>query len=567
MAQNSENNIDGLNLARMMHVFRVRFFPFIFCSVFFFCLVFFISGKSSSNAAASNSPGGTINENSVTAKLLVVPIIQREIIASELGFSENSNSISYGDELIQSREYLEKTISSNIDLSIYEDALGNSYSLKSVKEILSGVDVSVSRTGNIVSISVNDSNADFACDLANLLALNYQERLDEIFEKLKAKDGQVNPLKTEEFGDVLSNSSNMIDFSIQASYEPGKAILIEKAEEKQSDLIQVSTVDNEKMNLVIVVASIIFGLGMGILLLIVLEARDTTIRDYYQLEKFGRMFGSTLGWIPLFKFGFEKKESDLIVHRFKHTNDAELFYRIAERLIRIQNGSQKKVFTFTSTSEGEGKSFITANIGYSMAKAGKRVLLIHEGHIGFGLNNYFGKLEHTKGFSDYILGNQSLETCLTQPRLDVENLYLLDIGETFSMGLLMNPKFDEGIQILRTSFDIILIDAPSAYFSSEVFSLSKYSDEIVIVVRAGVTLSESLKNLVEQLVSFKFSPLFVLNGVIESLANRGGVIRRWSEHSNEIFAIRYGKHDKMQHTRGYGLSLYKKYYKKSLSNR
>ena len=72
-----------------------------------------------------------------------------------------------------------------------------------------------------------------------------------------------------------------------------------------------------------------------------------------------------------------KNDKRAIVVR-ENSNDlmAETFRSIRTNLQFVLDGPEKKVIQFTSSSSGEGKTFVSSNLATSMALLGKKVLLV-----------------------------------------------------------------------------------------------------------------------------------------------------------------------------------------------
>src|SRR5690606_23767845 len=97
-----------------------------------------------------------------------------------------------------------------------------------------------------------------------------------------------------------------------------------------------------------------------------------------------------------------KEKETIVVGENKVTPASELFRLMRFNLRFISKGKNKQVIMVTSGKQGEGKTFISLNLGASLAITGKRVVIL-----GFDLRaprlmRDVG-LDHTVGIVDYIV--------------------------------------------------------------------------------------------------------------------------------------------------------------------
>lgn len=113
----------------------------------------------------------------------------------------------------------------------------------------------------------------------------------------------------------------------------------------------------------------------------------------------------------------------LVVKAGGSTSAAELFRLIRTNLQFMLGGNGNKVVLITSTTSGEGKSFISINLASSLALLGKKVLLMGLDIRKPKLQEYLG-LSSGRGFTEYIANDKmSLDDIIRRdavmPGLDV----------------------------------------------------------------------------------------------------------------------------------------------------
>ncbi|MFA6784807.1 MAG: polysaccharide biosynthesis tyrosine autokinase [Sphaerochaeta sp.] len=266
--------------------------------------------------------------------------------------------------------------------------------------------------------------------------------------------------------------------------------------------------------LLILAVALLLGCAVGLLLALAVETLDVSIRNDQQIKKIVGPDHPVLGWIPLMKISPKDKYPTLTVYNDPLSFESERFKLIANMLY---NKTDKKVFSITSCSMAEGKSTIIGNVALSLAQMGSRVLII-DGDLRLPSMERFFRLQHREiGLVDYVTSKASLEECILQPLEKVPNLHLLPPGNAplVPAAIFSNPKYIKGIEYLEAIYDFIIIDAPPLDSASELLSISKHVDGLIITVRAGITTKGALHDLIENLNTGN-APLtgLVFNGVI-----------------------------------------------------
>ncbi|MEP6597568.1 MAG: CpsD/CapB family tyrosine-protein kinase, partial [Ginsengibacter sp.] len=164
----------------------------------------------------------------------------------------------------------------------------------------------------------------------------------------------------------------------------------------------------------------------------------------------------------------------------------------------------------TSSMTGEGKSFITANLGMVYAYSGKKVLLmemdLRKPHLAKML-----KCNTEKGFSNFIVSGDSIKEYV-QPVTDNPNLFLLSSGPIppNPAELLMSEALPAIFEKFSEQFDVIIMDSPPIGIVTDAQILSNYSDVNLFVVRERYTYKNSLEIIDDLLGNKKFANLYLI---------------------------------------------------------
>jgi chromosome partitioning protein len=160
-----------------------------------------------------------------------------------------------------------------------------------------------------------------------------------------------------------------------------------------------------------------------------------------------------------------------------------------------------KALVIASQKGGVGKTTLSLNLSYAVAKRGWRVLVVDsdpQGAIGLGLSD---KLEKTPGLAEYIVGEGTLDKLVIRTRLG--GLHLLVRGRVspqytpqFSAALEDGKVFQRLLQEAESQYDLVLIDTPCG-FSGISLGAMKHADHVVSPVQAEPVALRSIPQLLQ----------------------------------------------------------------------
>jgi tyrosine-protein kinase Etk/Wzc len=347
--------------------------------------------------------------------------------------------------------------------------------------------------GNIVIKNINDQIEKTRRDLLENLN-NIQSALSMQINNLKSKSKTVQnqvkslPAKTKEWLEIKRD--------VETKQELYK-ILMEKREE--TAISQASTISNSKVidkavpvtapikpnRRTIQIMAILIGLGLPALIIFILEVTNDKITTRYDIERITQ--APVLGEI-----GHSFSHETLIVEKASRGMVSEQFRIIRSNLQYILNKIEKPVLLVTSSFSGEGKSFVSTNLGAVMALAGKRTIIlefdIRKPKILSGL-----KLAKKPGITNFLLGKADLAS-LPNPVPGHENLFVMGCGPVppNPAELLLDSKVADLFEYLKNNFDVIMIDTAPVGMVSDAMTLSRFADATLYIVRQGHTYKKQV---------------------------------------------------------------------------
>ena len=242
-----------------------------------------------------------------------------------------------------------------------------------------------------------------------------------------------------------------------------------------------SPVKPKKRQIVMIV--FVLGLFAGVLIAIVRERLDKTVRTAEDVEdKLGQPM---LAMLPLLSGASAKYITKHFV-----TDPTSVFsegIRTARTgiLLSAMNAS-KKALLVTSSISDEGKTAVALNLALAHAQT-QRVILV-DGDLRRPSVARAGGLDESKpGLTELITGAASFADCLQ--RVNGSSLYAIGSGSVprDPLELILSPRFPQLLRALTSSGDVVIIDSPPVHLFSDALALSTMVTGVVFVVKADST--------------------------------------------------------------------------------
>ena len=173
-----------------------------------------------------------------------------------------------------------------------------------------------------------------------------------------------------------------------------------------------------------------------------------------------------------------------------------------------------KVILITSGISGEGKSFLSANIGAAYAAMGKKTVMLGFDLRKTGIDKIFG-IENNEGLSNYLTGQATLDQVIRKVNLS-NNLHVITCGQ-----IVPNPQellFGNTLPLLfsqlKERYDYVIIDTPPIGLMSDAIILGQFADITLYVIRQNYTPKDRIKHINELCISKRLNnSVVVVNGI------------------------------------------------------
>lgn len=207
-----------------------------------------------------------------------------------------------------------------------------------------------------------------------------------------------------------------------------------------------------------------------------------------------------VGNIPVKHSVKGERSKAVVVARNKNDIMAEAFRTLRTNLQFVMKKSTGKVVMFTSTTSGEGKTFVASNLAMSVALLGKKVLLMGLDIRRPRLAEMFGFNKHDEGITSYLAADEKDTDILDRairPSGIEENLDILPAGivPPNPAELLARPNMDKAIEYLSTKYNYIILDTAPVALVTDSMIISRVADAVAYVARLDYTQKADIKYL------------------------------------------------------------------------
>jgi len=205
------------------------------------------------------------------------------------------------------------------------------------------------------------------------------------------------------------------------------------------------------------------------------------------------------------EIGHSNYKNTLVVTKNSRRFISEQFRIIRTNLQYVIGKKEKPVIMITSSFSGEGKSFISTNIGAVMALADRKTVImefdIRKPKIVSGL-----ELRRKMGITNFLIGSAKFEEMVVKVE-GVDNLYVIPCGPIppNPSELLLDPRLDELMAEVQKRFDVVIMDTAPVGLVSDAVNLGRFADCTLYIVRQSYTFRRQI-SAIDELYTQKKMP-------------------------------------------------------------
>lgn len=237
----------------------------------------------------------------------------------------------------------------------------------------------------------------------------------------------------------------------------------------------------------------LIGLLLGIALGVARELLDRTIRT---ADHVAELTDSPV----LASVGFDSdiKAAPLLTDLGGFAARTEAFRLLRTNLQFIDLDHQPRCLVITSAVPGEGKTMTSTNLAVALAQTGRNTLIIDADLRRPRVASTLG-LDPAVGLTTALVGKTEIHDAIQMH--EPSGLHVLASGAKppNPTEILQSKITQDLIKRLRSSYDMVIIDAPPLLPVADASVLAKLADGVIIVVRHGKTTKDQVSEAISRL--------------------------------------------------------------------
>ena len=183
------------------------------------------------------------------------------------------------------------------------------------------------------------------------------------------------------------------------------------------------------------------------------------------------------------------------------SQQAEAIRSLRSQLIggALTLGASKRPLAILSPCQGDGKTYIAANLAISLSQMGAKVALVDADMRTPRQHQVFQMTDVRTGLSS-VLASRG-EITMVRPIDSLPTLYLMPVGITppNPLELIQRPAFGELLSALLVKFDHVIVDTPAADHGSDARSIAQACQNVLLVGRKDHTRTKQMNRFIDSI--------------------------------------------------------------------
>lgn len=276
-------------------------------------------------------------------------------------------------------------------------------------------------------------------------------------------------------------------------------LLLQKREENSISLAATADkgklIDEPQLNgkvrpksAIIILVALVLGLALPFAILYLLQLLRYRIEGHEDVARLTKL--PIVADVPVAS-DTVKDAAGIVVQANKNNQIDEIFRSLRTNIQFLMKESDK-VILFTSSTSGEGKTFLAANLAVSFALLGKKVVLCGMDIRKPALGRLFNITDRRQGITNLLTKDvvtvNDVKAQMSPSGVN-DNLDLLLAGPTppNPTELLARENLHQVIEVLKEQYDYIILDTAPVGLVTDTLEIARYSDVNCYVCRADYT--------------------------------------------------------------------------------
>ncbi len=280
---------------------------------------------------------------------------------------------------------------------------------------------------------------------------------------------------------------------------------------------------------------LLLGLFFGFFIIGFSYLLDNKISSITELEKITDI--PILGNIPFYKLE-KSSDSRLIIDKAPRSEISEAFRHIRTSLEFLNGTNEKKIIAITSTTSGEGKTFIAVNLGGIISFLDNRVIILDLDMRKPKLQKVFYDTKTDHGLSTILINKHDVESCILNTELP--NLDYIPSGPVppNPSELILSHHFSEMLDKLKSMYDVIIIDTPPVGLVTDGIRALQKATIPIYIFRADFSKKSYLKAIKRMIKNQKLQKLSI---ILNATKNKGRNIYGYKNDGKHGYYIENNK--------------------------
>ena len=207
-----------------------------------------------------------------------------------------------------------------------------------------------------------------------------------------------------------------------------------------------------------------------------------------------------------------------IVEKSPKSVAAEAYRALKTNIQYSSFDKEYKTIVITSSNPGEGKSTTEGNLALTLAKGEAKVLLVDCDMRKPSVHKNF-RITNTYGISDILLQKKKVTEVAYSYN---KNLSIITAGKVppNPAEMLASKAMTAFLKEMKEHFDYIVLDTPPVQAVADAQILSTKTDGTLVVVRAGVTKKDEVKNTINTLNKINANIIGTILHAVDNTRNK-----------------------------------------------
>lgn len=239
------------------------------------------------------------------------------------------------------------------------------------------------------------------------------------------------------------------------------------------------------------IAGLVFGICGGIAAALLLNYTDKSVHSPAQLEaKFGLPI---IGRIP--KISRHEVVATSSLSHFP--TDFRAAIADLQAYLRLST-DRARVVAVTSASNGEGKSFIVANLARSLAGTGVRTAILETNLRHPTLSQQFAA-QTSAHLAQYVTSDLSVDDIIQRDPASMVDMVIAEASDVTPEFILGSRRFATLIEELRRRYDLVLIDGPTGTDGFDLLRVASFADTVTLIINPDIVKLNEVEMSVKKL--------------------------------------------------------------------